>query len=113
MISVGGIGPVRFVRQGLQPVGVGTGGVHGGDDGLAVIHGLAGPVLGLLWDVTPAAKKWYDGGSNYGLVMTSNADSSSKYRTWFSYNSKVYFVASYRSTNGIEDYYTYQTMGAP
>ena len=43
--------------------------------------------------------------------MTSNADSSSKNRTWFSYNSKVYFVASYRSTNGIEDYYTYQTMG--
>ncbi len=65
----------------------------------------------LLWDVTPAAKKWYEGGSNYGLVMTSNADSSSKNRTWFSYNSKVYFVASYRSTNGIEDYYTYQTMG--
>ena len=65
----------------------------------------------LLWDVTPAAKKWYDGGSNYGLVMTSNADSNSKNRTWFSYNSKVYFVASYRSTNGIEDYYTYQTMG--
>ncbi|MDY4220226.1 MAG: hypothetical protein SOY32_07395, partial [Candidatus Faecousia sp.] len=65
----------------------------------------------LLWDVTPAAKKWYDGGSNYGLVMSSNADSSSKNRTWFSYNSKVYFVTSYRSTNGIEDYYTYQTMG--
>ena len=65
----------------------------------------------LLWDVTPAAKKWYDGGSNYGLVMTSNAGSSSKNRTWFSYNSKVYFLASYRSTNGIEDYYTYQTMG--
>ena len=30
-VRVGGIGPVRFVRQGLQPVGVGTGGVHGGN----------------------------------------------------------------------------------
>ena len=64
-----------------------------------------------LWDITPAAKNWYENGTNYGLVMTSNSDSNSKNRAWFSYYSKVIFVASYRSTNGIEGYYTYQTMG--
>ena len=65
----------------------------------------------LYWDITPAAKSWYDSGNNYGLVMTSNADANTKYRTWFSYDDKVAFVVSYRSTNGIEDYYTYQTAG--
>ncbi len=65
----------------------------------------------LYWDITPAAKSWYDGGNNYGLVMTSNADANTKCRTWFSYDNKVAFVVSYRSTNGIEDYYTYQTAG--
>ena len=68
--------------------------------------------LGMLyWDITPAAKSWYDGGNNYGLVMTSNSDASSKNRAWFSYYDKVSLVVSYRSTNGIEDYYTYQTAG--
>ena len=65
----------------------------------------------LLWDVTQAAKKWYDGGKNYGLAMTSNGNSTTKNRTWFSYANRVYFVVSYRNTNGIEDYYTYQTLG--
>ena len=65
----------------------------------------------LLWDITPAAKSWYDGGHNYGLVMTSNATATTKTRTWLSYYDEVYFVVSYRNTNGIEDYYTYQTMG--
>ena len=66
----------------------------------------------LYWDVTDAAKKWYnDSNQNYGLVMTSNASSSTKYRTWFSYEDKVAFIASYRNTTGIEPYYTYQTAG--
>ena len=66
----------------------------------------------LYWDVTPAAKSWYESSSNnLGLVMTSNSDSTSKNRAWFTYSNVVLMVL-YRSTNGIEDYYTYQTMGA-
>ena len=64
-----------------------------------------------LWDITSAAKEWYaDQSSNYGLALTSNATSSNKCRAWFSCHN-VYFVVSYRSTNGIEPYYTYQTYG--
>ena len=64
-----------------------------------------------LWDITPAAKEWYaDQSSNYGLALTSNATATNKCRAWFSCHN-VYFVVSYRSTNGIEPYYTYQTYG--
>ena len=67
----------------------------------------------LYWDITPAAKTWYDDSTkNYGLAMTSNAGSSTKCRAWFSYDSQVAFIVSYRNTTGIEPYYTYQTMGA-
>ena len=65
----------------------------------------------LLWDITPAAKEWYeDRSSNYGLALTSNASATNKCRAWFSYY-RVSFVVAYRSTNGIEPYYTYQTYG--
>lgn len=65
----------------------------------------------VLWDITPAAKGWYDGTMpNYGLAMTSNGNSSTKCRAWFSYF-RVSFIVSYRNVNGIESYYTYQTLG--
>ena len=65
----------------------------------------------VLWDITPAAKGWYDGTMpNYGLAMTSNGNSSTKCRAWFSYF-RVSFIVSYRNVNGIEPYYTYQTLG--
>ncbi len=64
-----------------------------------------------LWDITSAAKEWYaDQSSNYGLALTSNATATNKCRAWFSCHN-VYFVVGYRSTNGIEPYYTYQTYG--
>ena len=65
----------------------------------------------VLWDITPAAKGWYDGTMpNYGLAMTSNGNTSTKCRAWFSYF-RVSFIVSYRNVNGIEPYYTYQTLG--
>ena len=65
----------------------------------------------VLWDITPAAKGWYDGTMpNYGLAMTSNGNTSTKCRAWFSYF-RVSFIVSYRNVNGIESYYTYQTLG--
>ena len=64
----------------------------------------------VLWDITPAAKGWYDGTMpNYGLAMTSNGNTSTKCRAWFSYF-RVSFIVSYRNVNGIEPYYTYQTL---
>ena len=64
-----------------------------------------------LWDITAVAKEWYaDKSSNYGLALTSNATEYNKCRANFSYY-RVSFIVSYRSTNGIEPYYTYQTYG--
>ena len=64
-----------------------------------------------LWDITAAAKDWYaDRSANYGLALTSNATAETKCRAWFSCH-HVYFLVKYRSTNGIEPYYTYQTYG--
>ena len=61
------------------------------------------------WDVTSEAKKWYSNpATNYGLAMTSDANSSNKRRVWFSYDTVLFFV-TYRDMTGIEGYYTYQT----
>ena len=66
-----------------------------------------------LWDVTPAAKQWYDDEStNLGLAMTSDSDAGAKCRAWFTRNSRVTFVAVYRDAAGLEPYYSYQGLGA-
>ena len=65
-----------------------------------------------LWDVTPAAKQWYDDEStNLGLAMTSDSDAGAKCRAWFTRNSRVTFVAVYRDAAGLEPYYSYQGLG--
>ena len=65
-----------------------------------------------LFDITPVAKKWYQGGTNYGLAITSNGNATTKCRAWFTYNARMTFLVAYRNTTGIEPYYSYQTLGA-
>ena len=67
----------------------------------------------LYWDITRAAKGWYEGTtSNYGLAITSNQTSSTAYRAWFDYSGYAILTLTYRNTTGLESYYTYETQSA-
>ena len=67
----------------------------------------------LSWDITRAAKEWYEGnGTDYGLVITSDQTASTQYRAWFQYTDHAVMSVTYRNTTGTESYYTYQTQSA-
>lgn len=69
------------------------------------------------WDVTPAAKEWYNSSNRKGalIFVSENEDSQEVYASFVGhrwYDNSPYFIVNYRNTVGIEDYYTYQTVSA-
>lgn len=65
------------------------------------------------WNITRAAKEWYeDPSANYGLAVTSDQTSSTAYRAWFGYRYSAVLILTYRNTTGVEGYYTYETQSA-
>ncbi len=69
------------------------------------------------WDVTPAAKEWYNSSNRKGalIFVSENEDSQEVYASFVGhrwYDNSPYFIVAYRNTVGVEDYYTYQTVSA-
>ena len=61
------------------------------------------------WDITRAAKQWYEGtAENNGLAVTSDQGPSTAYRIYLDYSVNAALTVIYRSTTGIESYYTYE-----
>ena len=64
------------------------------------------------WDITNAAKEWYeDSATNYGLAVTSVATSYKNSDVWLRFHQdQMTFLVAYRNTAGTESYYTYETQ---
>ena len=69
------------------------------------------------WDVTSAAKNWYNSTAKKGamILVSQNEDSQPLWASFIGhlyYDDSPYFIVNYRNTVGLEDYYTYQTVSA-
>ena len=62
------------------------------------------------WDITSAAKDWYEAPStNYGLAIASLDYNYTHNEVWTRYvRDTAVFIVNYRNTTGIESYYTYE-----
>ena len=74
----------------------------------------SGAVQYYYWDCTSAANDWYEKpATNYGLSVTSVADSYKNTQVWLRFQrNQMTFLVNYRNTTGIESYYTYETQNA-
>ena len=67
------------------------------------------------WDITPLVRGWYNGASNYGVMLVSPSEDSSisarvaYFSSAYDGDTTVYpfFEITYRNNKGIEDYWTY------
>ena len=66
------------------------------------------------WNVTSLAHNWY-AGENYGFALIPTNETSATSRAAFyglsDANQNATFIVLYRNTVGLEDYYSYQTVG--
>ena len=67
------------------------------------------------WDITELAKGWYSGQDNRAVALApmgeyNNSQSAWQYYTMTSAHYCPVMTVTYRSSYGIEDYYTYQSM---
>ena len=69
-----------------------------------------------VFDITKAAKNWYENGVNNGIMIASSDESITKRTRFYSSDcglSDAYFPSvwvAYVNNTGIEDYWTYQTV---
>ena len=68
-------------------------------------------------DITSIVNDWYENDDNYGLVFYSDDTSSYRYTTFTSFSHPTYYsqypyiVISSISKSGLNDYFSYQTVG--
>ena len=69
------------------------------------------------WDITNIAKKWYNGGSNYGVAIKDYMDTSAdQCATFYSYfypassAPRAVFSITYINNKGLEDYWSYSSF---
>ncbi len=69
-------------------------------------------------DITNIVSDWYENDDNYGLVFYSDDTSSYRYTTFTSFSHPTYYsqypyiVISTISNSGLNDYFSYQTVGS-
>jgi len=66
----------------------------------------------ITWDISKLVEKWYSG-DNYGIMMRSVYDDENfelGFGDIYDVYDKPIFSVSYRSTSGVENYYTYHTQ---
>ena len=68
------------------------------------------------WDITSAARDWYNGGNNYGLMLKRHDEASGHTTYWSSDVSDTYSYIRpvveffYVSNSGLENYWTYHSQ---
>ena len=71
----------------------------------------------ICWDVTSSVKKWYNGGSNYGIFLKSSDSRWALAQLASSFHTVGYYpvlAIYYRNNRGLEDYWSYtgQDLGS-